>query len=153
MTQGILMMRMTVSGLLYTRTYNIQHRICQIESHMPMYFTSSVSENIWQGKHDKNVLTSEHCSWITLDPIGIVPLILNINDHMFIHNLVICKALKQPLIVGLDIITNRSWLGCLWNFIFEIQRQEDSHSNEERWSMPIVRSFTGSTSSWYSCRR
>ena len=37
----------------------------------------------------------------TLDPIAIVPLIPEINDHTFIHNFFLCKKLKQPLIIGL----------------------------------------------------
>ena len=41
-------------------------------------------------------------SGTTLGPIGIVPLILDINDLTFVHNFIICKKLKQPLTVGLD---------------------------------------------------
>ena len=37
----------------------------------------------------------------TLDLIGIVPLILDINDHIFIHNFIISKKVKQPFIIGL----------------------------------------------------
>ena len=42
-------------------------------------------------------------SGTTLDPIGIIPLILDINEHMFMHNFIICKKLKQSLIIGLDV--------------------------------------------------
>ena len=40
----------------------------------------------------------------TLDPIDRVHLLLDISDHTFIYNFIICKKLKQPFIVGLDLL-------------------------------------------------
>ena len=41
-------------------------------------------------------------SGTTLGPIGIVPLTLDNNGHLFIYNFVVCRNLKQTLIVGLN---------------------------------------------------
>ena len=41
-------------------------------------------------------------SGATLDPVGIVPVIFDINDITFIHNFIICKKLNQPLIIDFD---------------------------------------------------
>ena len=53
-------------------------------------------------------------SGITVGPIGIVPLILDINDHTFAHNFITCKKLKQPLIVGLA-LAQRYKIGVEWD--------------------------------------
>ena len=42
----------------------------------------------------------------TLGLIGIVPLTLDIKNHTFIQNFIICKKLKQPFLVGLDSAQN-----------------------------------------------
>ena len=67
-----------------------------------MYFTSSIPENIIQSKRTNMPLQVNTARGTTSDPIGIFPLLLDINDHTFIHNFIICKKLKQPLIIGLD---------------------------------------------------
>ena len=50
----------------------------------------------------------------TLGPLGIVPLIPDINDHAFVHNIIICKKQKQPLIVGLG-FAQRYIIGVGWD--------------------------------------
>ena len=50
----------------------------------------------------------------TLGLIEIVPLILDINNHTFVHNFIICKKLKQSLIVGLD-FAQRYKTGIVWD--------------------------------------
>ena len=40
-------------------------------------------------------------SGTVLGPIGIAHLELNIDDHIFVHNFIICTKLKQPLFLGL----------------------------------------------------
>ena len=40
--------------------------------------------------------------YITLGQIGITHWIMNIEEHSFKHNFVICAILNQPLIIGLD---------------------------------------------------
>ena len=37
-----------------------------------------------------------------LGPMGIAPLELNIDNHIFVHNFTIYTKLKEPLIWGLD---------------------------------------------------
>ena len=39
----------------------------------------------------------------SLGMIGIVPLILDIDNHSFVHNFIICIKLKQSLVIGLDL--------------------------------------------------
>ena len=41
-------------------------------------------------------------SGTTLGPIGLKQLTMNMEEHSFRHNLIICTKLKQPLIIGLD---------------------------------------------------
>ena len=41
-------------------------------------------------------------SGTTIDLIDIILLLLDISDHIFMHNFIIYKKLKQPVIIGLD---------------------------------------------------
>ena len=68
---------------------------------------SCISHHLFQKISDRADMTRTSlqvnvASRTFLGPIGIVPLICDINDHVFVHNFIICKKLKQPLIVGLD---------------------------------------------------
>ena len=50
----------------------------------------------------------------TLCPIGIAHLAMNIEEHNFQHNFIICTKLKQPLIIELD-FAQRYKLGVDWD--------------------------------------
>ena len=49
----------------------------------------------------KKFLWVNTASRMTLGPIGIVLLVLDMNDHSIVHNFIICVKLKQYLIKGL----------------------------------------------------
>ena len=50
----------------------------------------------------RKTLRVNTASGTTLGPIGIVHLAMNIEEHSFKHNFIICTELKQPLIIALD---------------------------------------------------
>ena len=58
----------------------------------------------------KNSLQVNTASGTALGPIGITPIELNIDDKIFVHNVIICTELKQPLILGLN-FTQRYRIG------------------------------------------
>ena len=62
---------------------------------MFMYLTSFIYENFGQTDMMKKSLTVNTASVTTLRPIGIVPLILDIYDHTFVHKFIMCMNLKQ----------------------------------------------------------
>ena len=62
----------------------------------------------------KKALWVNTASRATLGPIGIVQLTMNIEEHSFKCNFIICMKLKQPLIIGLD-FAQRYKLGVDWN--------------------------------------
>ena len=80
---------------------------------------SYISHHLFQKISDKVDMTRmslqiNTASRTTLGPIGIVPLILNINDYIFIHNLIIHKKLRQQFIIGLN-FAQRYKIGVDWD--------------------------------------
>ena len=68
---------------------------------------SCISHHLFQKISDKVDMTRmslqvNTASRKSLGMIGVAPPCLDSNDHTFIHNFIICKIQKQPLITGLD---------------------------------------------------
>ena len=62
----------------------------------------------------KKTLWVNTANGATLDPKGLTKLTMNIEEHSFRHNFIICTKLKQPLIIGLG-FSQRYSLGVDWN--------------------------------------
>ena len=48
------------------------------------------------------ILHVNTASGTTSGPLGLMPLIMNTEEHSFKHNFIICMKLKQTFIIGLD---------------------------------------------------
>ena len=55
-----------------------------------------------------------NASRTTLEPLGITPLELNIDNQIFGHNLIVCTKLKQPLILDIT-FAQRYRIGIYWD--------------------------------------
>ena len=65
-----------------------------------MHITSIIHENFRVDMTQKSIKLNT-ASGTTLGPIGTDPLEFNIDNHIFVHNFIVCTKLKQPLILGL----------------------------------------------------
>ena len=117
-TQVTLMTQNEYMRTFTSKTCDIQHRICQTETSnfavkhqsnepsIALFDTGTtcccILHHLFQKISHKVDMTRKSL-WVntasrtTLGQIGIVPLILDIKDHTFVHNFTICKKLKQKI--------------------------------------------------------